>query len=861
MGRFAKLSAVVALALVISAPSYAEPHVTLKVSQDKTHYKWDESIRLSYQLIDGTIHPFKDIDDPDLFWVGVRGYMRQHDFIMGFNDAKLSDELDDIIAKQITSLGGGEFAMQASDIPFRKDFHRHVGFSNEDAFFIQRELSVPPNVLRSHKPVYEVGEPITITVSDAVSFLKEDKWLSPDSDERPMIEIWRAPREVLGGATQMPKRFWRSALQQDKGPVKGFSATMNTRESEQDWPFEHKSVTGYLPHGHYDVLLTIRGTLIGRLKGGIEVVGPARESVEAMRLEPQLDDDEQNEQGVPVYDEFPQLLVNDSLKTAFLNQGSVGIYRVGSNGELIGKQYHWAHSDVGLTDRSLLGSQDTGGALLQPGLYEARYYFGGKNNAYHGEMLLQSLRFYLSPKAVEKTDSRRAPPLPENSVQITPSKAGPYHIGENITFELARNEEHDAWDDDVEEALNHSDLFVSVRRLGQYYSNCTYIEESQVALPVRIQKGQRHEKPNPGGALGEAMLQMQDAFVAADDIVIAQDWHNSGPIAEFTSGAAIAQTRHDERTKRIIYEEGQLTINPPDVPGRYAIDIYRRDVDDLNSGDDTKFQTYERLHRYEFALEARQFSGLLSGSVPPELRRSDAYVSQYEARHLLPGGLKTYMFSDSLAAEGPITANRPKVLAVPAQNNMANHDFNVRRAVLNGYLLEESAPFRILKGKSLDYWLGPDDPIRPRPKTPKDWPEQYITQATSWNELVIPKEKWLMDKEACHSEPLPDFTLRLVRLDGARKVKDDTEWLEDTYGLLDFDEMEYEELDDYYLGYPFFIEAEFDAPPASERVRAKVSIAEGGEREVWLLRTQDDARIYRSEGAHFVGAHSGSGEE
>ncbi len=835
-----------------AAAQFVKPTWLYRVQQDKTHYEIDDIIKLEYQVVQGLGNEI-DVDQLS----NTQGLVGVVGDSWSFDRKPYINEVLREFAKPVSAPGNGEFSLPVSKIPFSRDFYRHLGFTNDKHFFIKRELVPPADLIRSDKSVYQIGESITFTVSDDLSFLKDEHWLFPDNNgrfrESPSIEVWFAPREVPGGATQLPQLAYSTSNTVLSPELEGFQYVVK-HENYRNQANVIKSNHGFLPMGHYHVLLKIRDTIIGEVKGGFQIIGPERESITAMKLEPQLDEDEHDDQGVPVYDELPSLLIQDSLSDFYLNQGSVEIYRVGEHGEL--REVLSASRAAQWRGRSLLRSTKTGGYPLKPGLYEARFYFGGRDNPQNGQLLLQSLRFYLSKKSIDDSHKHgEAQPLASGLLSITADKAGPYHIGELVKLMLTHNKGHKAYSDDVATELAHSDLYLKLSRLGQYHANCAFIEEESITIQ-KIQTGKERPRGQTGNTFANALNQLQDSFVSYDDNKLSAGTINNS-----------VHARYDRSTPRIDYQSnGQLTLNPPDVPGRYAIDVYRRSVDEAPMSPANKFIDAERLHRFVFEVEARRFPGLARASanqiqVPEVLSRSDTVIGSFSARLQLPGSVKTYLQGRRGYTSGVSIVDRYSnsnfYVGDVEPYHVANSDYRVYRAVLGqDYVLDESEPFLNYPEKNLEVWIGlrANTGIALPAEPPSRWPEDYLPTPISWQDLVTPLQAWLLPDEACYTEPLPDYEIRLVRLDGEHEVDDEQEWLKERYGSLDFDPLEYEELDDHYIGYPFFIEAKFDEVPPVERISANINVSGEQAEKVWLIRTEDDPTLYRSERAHYIGA-------
>ncbi len=830
---------------------FVKPTWLYRVQQDTTHYNIDDTIKLKYQVVEGLANEI-NVDQLS----NTQNAIGVVPDTWAFDRKSYVNEILSGIAKPVPTPGSGEFSFPASKVPFTREFYRHFGFTNDNYFFIKRELVPPANLIRSNKLVYQIGEPITFTVSDDIAFLKDEHWLVRDENgrfrESPYIEVWFAPREVPGGATQLPELAYSTGNTILSPELSGFQHVIK-QDDYLNPVLAIKSNHGFLPMGHYHVLLKVRDTIIGEVKGGIQVIGPKRESISALKLEPQLDEDEHNDQGVPMYDEFPSLLIHDSLSDFYRRQGSVDIYRVGEHGELreVSPPVRVAHTG----SQPILRPRKTGGSSLKPGLYEARFYFGGGDDPLQGQILLHSLRFHLSEKSLsDQSEHTEAQPLPSNLLSITPDKAGPYHIGEPIKFKLAHNKNYKAYSDDAETELTHSDLYLKLSRLGQYHTNCAYIEEDSITAIKRIQTGLERTKVQQGNSFANALNDLQDSFVSFND-----DNMSWGRIGNST------HNRYDTGTPRIDYQSnGQLTVNPPDVPGRYAIDVYRRSVDEAPISPANKFIDAERLHRFVFDIEARRFPGLANPpasriQVPEELRRSDTSIGAFSARLQFPGSVKTYMpgqrgFNNGVSI---IDQQQNNYVTVAERFYVPNSDYTVYRAVIGeDYILDESEPILSDPEKNLKIWVGhkQNTAIKLPADYPSSWPQEYLPTPISWQDLVVPIEAWLLPDDACYTEPLPDYEIRLVRLDGEHEVDDKQDWLRERYGSLDFDPLEYQEVDDHYLSYPFFIEAKFDEVPGAERISARINLSGEQAEDVWLLRTDEDPTLYRSEHAHYVGS-------
>lgn len=867
----------------LTGTAHADPYPTLTITMPETAFKAGDPMTLQYNLQDGDTFDFHP--DKSQYWAGVAGYTRGAASIYYKG---LTPDLADILSTHITQLGQGEFTVPTEYIPFRRGFHRHLGFAQDSKkrhyFFVQRDLMPPPHLIRSDKSLYQFGEPITLSVSDDISFLYEDHWLAKNDNARPVIEVWRAPREVPGGAVELPKLVIKGNYSEITGddtplngpakPVKGYSYTLDKHENFANGGMAY----GHLPQGHYDILLTLNRTVIGQIEGGIQVIAPKRESIEALVLKPELDDDERNDQGVPLYDKFPTLALSSSLDDFYKDNGAVGIFRVGSHGEL--RQTNWIaeHSGYKFGRQSLLRSMKTSGEPLEPGLYEARFYIGKENTPSPGFsplLLLHSIRFYLSEKALKDGNAPERPykqettELPSGLFKATFDKDGPYQIGEAVTLKLERDKKSDSYTKKTAEALDHSDLWVGMRKLGQYYANCAYEDDYHVGNMERIQKGKIKADKNGMGALldmsGMPEAQFEQPSLSFPSL-------QSGQIF---SQNALTKTSpgYDGKTPRITYKDnGNIILNPPDAPGRYAIDVYRSPSSLRLSGPNysDKSPDIERIARFEFEVDAREATGLLTGKkIPAELRKTDLAIYYDTARHQLPGIVKSYMFTG-----GPLigyAGDEAKLRLDTSKGIYQNtdpysmdsystiYDYGVYRAVLNDYLLAESEPSLIVANNTLCPWVSEffstvGDCQTVFKDMPKAWPDKFLATPISWRDLVVPEEKWLMPEEACHQAPLPSFKLSLVRLDGETKVKKKEDWLDQLYGLLDFDDLDYEELNDYYLGYPFFVQVEFDEPPSAARVKADVSLSGAASGEVWLVQTEDNPKIYRSERAYYIGA-------
>jgi len=796
------------------------------VTSDQPAYSHDEAARITY------VFQPKD-EELNSGHVNLR---------IGFPTQEDQEKAGKDWTGQAIGTGGGNITLPLSNVildgtpayslarfglDYSKDGQQAFSDSvHEGSFHVWREVRPPTGLhLRIENKRIRVGEPVRITIQQNAlksTVAPYTNWKRTDIAALSLVQM---PREVPGGGWIPAQQLAYAEVTRDKS-----SYTLWPVSGEKPGSFN----MGLLPPGKYSLYLTRDGIVLDEIQA-IEIYVPAPNDHDFISLSP--DKKPEKKAALPVYDEIPALSFQvPSGLHALAKHGVLRLYRVGRHDRLRlineyevecnGNACAFGAGQVNADFAMRMPHHSSSSMQVRAGTYELRFYWrrGESNIAYdHLDYVLSTKRYIISEKAAAKTPALenwedRAEPLPPDAFKLAVEGNGPFHAGQvvNIRVTTTKDGKTDPWDEAVA-----TDLWVSLHYKSGYIAGCAQFEENRAGQPLLLRKAKPVALNLPPGAIVPPPLPTGPVIMNAPQPLTA----NGQPPA--TSHNAVLASGADGR---------RVSITLPHMPGTYEVRLYRGD---FAGGAGQRMPDAELLAFAQISAEIHK-AGSVGFAATPAARQSAQIDARYtpastqstfhsvaiiQPRLRYAGGGKSALDQMRIGNQNGLTGpvpNRPGI-AMPADG--LPEFYAQAHLTHNGVIIASSAPQKVAPAP---------DAENPLPQSL--WPEPVNDDA-----LIVPVADWLLPDDACANVPVPEHKLRLV------------EWIAPEHGeVLEYDRLDHlavnTEKDEYkkikapWLGYPFFIEAEFNSPPDAPEYVGRVD----GKTRVIFRRTEDNPAIYRS---------------
>lgn len=735
--------------------------------------------------------------------------------------------------------------------------------------YVKRPISPAPNgLLHLDRATFMVGEAIPATVSAAIDQFVAP-FTQPETADVATLALLRLPREVPGGAWIPPNIPALSSQ-----PVRRGAGTYDLASPWRDpAPSGHHGAqkNGLLP-GHYLAQLRVGDIVIDETP--IEIRVPAPGDLAIIDLLPRPAPDE----ATPVYNQLPNLgLLTDGIPPELLRHGMLRVFRVGQNGNLrlVAQQRvdcgEGRDPDAPCAPVNVQGGSTwrmfhefngvpmfgyTGGQPLEPGAYEARYYYRHDRPGFdydQWEFVLDTRRFVLSERAIAQRPhggrdthwERTAAPLSPQSLTLVPERTSVLRMGEFMRVDIADGPEAPRGGPSPWAALREQ-VWASLHRLGGDTLGCARYEEQIVGAPVTLKTPDTAPAPMPSGAQPGNFKPMVLPRIAVPSLpsfappALPSLPPNSSPRGDAPADPSVAGTSNASQPYLGKSGERTLALRMPRLPGRYELRLYRGAGP--GSGETARFADGELLASTRFEVQASPLPGAIDYPEPrPDARRpiglkvvtpiDEAILPGYQlaivaARETVPGGARTLPAwrSAPVALGSGIRAFDAATTYLPNQEPRSQAGHAQAHLISNGIVLASSRPVR---------YVDPDNDL--------PWPDDFEpTPIASYDDLIVPVDAWLLPPGSCGDADVPDHRLRLVNWIPAEPTER-TEYDGTEYALITGEGDRYEVLERVYFGHPFYIEAVFDTAPDAARY-----VGRAGDATRVEFERSDDPRIYRS---------------